>query len=265
MVMLMNTKEYWEKRLKLFRSLEGVGCIGLGSYFNIYVYRAKVRTLERLARKFRIPFTGKGVLDVGSGIGFWIDYYLSKGTSFVYGVDIASEAIKYLTKKYADHNNVELFEGDFSCLNINKRFDIVNVFDVAYHVVDDHLWIKFIENCCKHVKSGGFIFITDTFKQDYREEITYVKFRSLNAYRKVLRENGVKILSLAPMYSILGWPYTGKRDLDVVLTFFYSLSTQLYERFRPALKLAYYIDSCLTQFKAFGISMKLLVGQKGVN
>jgi hypothetical protein len=141
----------------------------------------------------------------------------------------------------------------------------VNVFDVTYHVVDDQLWIKFIGNCCKHVKNGGFIFITDTFKQDYRENITYVKFRPLKAYKKVLRENGVKIIHIAPMYSILGWPYTGKRSLDEVLTLFYSLSAVLYKRFKPAVTLAYYIDSCLTQFKAFGISTKLLLGQEEDN
>jgi predicted rRNA methylase YqxC with S4 and FtsJ domains len=98
---LVDTKEYWEQRLRSFCSLEGVGCIGLGNFFNSYVYRAKIRTLERINRKFKKSFKESEVLDVGSGIGFWIAYYLSKGARLIYGVDIASETIKYLARKYA--------------------------------------------------------------------------------------------------------------------------------------------------------------------
>lgn len=262
MIKFTGTKEYWEQRLRRFCNLEGVGCLGCGEFLNSHVYRAKVRTLERLARKFKISFVGKEVLDVGSGIGFWIDYYLRKDAKLIYGIDIAGEAIKFLTKKYASKSNVKLFEGDFSSLDLDRKFDVVNVFDVAYHVVDDPLWIKFIENCCKHVKSGGSIFITDTFKQDYRMEITHMKFRSLNAYRKILQKNGVKIVSIVPMYSILSYPYTGNPDLDKILTLFYSLSITAYKTVKPTIKLAYYIDSCLTQLDIFGMSTKLLLGKR---
>jgi SAM-dependent methyltransferase len=109
----------------------------------------------------------------------------------------------YLSRKYAGaQNNVKFFEGDFSCLDLDKRFDIVNAFDVVYHIVDDELFMKFVENLCRHLKHGGFLFITDTFRQDYRDEITYVKFRPLNAHRTVLQENGVEIISSSNVFDI---------------------------------------------------------------
>jgi len=92
-----------------------------------------------------------------------------------------------------------------------------------------------------------------------------VKFRSLDAYRQILEQNDVKNISLAPMYSILGWPFTGKKRLDGQLTFLYTISTQLYKRFKLCTKIAYYVDSCLTQFKLFGMSTWLLVGKKEAN
>jgi len=159
MMRFIDTKEYWERRLKSFCNLEGVGCIGLGSFFNLYIYRAKVRTIERMARKFKISFKEKEVLDVGSGIGFWIDYYIRKDARLIYGVDIASSAIKYLKQKYADRVNIELFKGNFADFELKKSFDVV------YHVVDDTLFTKFVENLCKHLKVGGFLFITDTFRK----------------------------------------------------------------------------------------------------
>jgi SAM-dependent methyltransferase len=147
----MNTKEYWEERLKRFSGLEGVGCMGLGDLFNSYLYRAKVRTLENAARRFNISFRGE-VLDVGSGIGFWIDYYLAKGAKQICGVDLTSEAFKHLTRNFGRYENVMLLQGDFAHLNVGKKFDIVNAFDVAYHVVDDDLFMKFVRNCCTHLR-----------------------------------------------------------------------------------------------------------------
>jgi 2-polyprenyl-3-methyl-5-hydroxy-6-metoxy-1,4-benzoquinol methylase len=90
----MDTKEYWEKRLRIFCNLEGVGCIGFDSYFNSYIYKAIVRTIERVSRKFKISLEKKEVLDVGSGMGFWVDYYLTKGARLIYGVDITSYSIR---------------------------------------------------------------------------------------------------------------------------------------------------------------------------
>lgn len=92
-------KEYWNSRLKEYCDLEGVGYIEFGEQYNRYIYRAKVRTLERVITKLNIGFEGKEILDVGSGIGFWIDYYISKGASLIYGVDISSEAVNFLREK----------------------------------------------------------------------------------------------------------------------------------------------------------------------
>jgi SAM-dependent methyltransferase len=229
----MYTREYWERRLANFCNLEGVGCLGLGRSPNSYIYKAKVRTLERASKELSLPFKDKEILDVGSGIGFWIDYYLGKGAKLVYGVDLAEVAIKYLNEKYSGYDNIKLLKSDFACLTVKRRFDIVNAFDVAYHVVNDELFVRFVENLCKHLKDGGYLLIRDTFREDYYPipPTTYVKFRSLNTYREILNGAKVEMISLYPMYSILSWPYTGNRDLDGCFTFAYNISLLLYSIF----------------------------------
>jgi 2-polyprenyl-3-methyl-5-hydroxy-6-metoxy-1,4-benzoquinol methylase len=257
----MDPKKYWDARLKKYCNLRGVGYISGDEYFNKYLYKAKVRTLERVIRKFNISFENKEILDVGSGIGFWIDYYLSKNAPLIWGVDISSEAIRYLSKKYADQNRVKLSEDDFSNLSLNKKFDIVNAFDVSYHVCDDTLWNKFVENLCKHVKEFGFIFISDTFREDYRSDIVHVKFRPLIAYERIFRKYGIQIISLIPMYSILGGPFTGRQKIDRLLWIIHTLFV-FASRCKLLANFLYFIDSLLIHLKPFGISTKLLVVQK---
>jgi len=255
-------KKYWNNRLKEHCNLEGVGCLGLGGLFNTYVYKAKVRTLRRIAKRLGISFQRKEILDVGSGIGFWIDYYISNGGKRIFGVDISSEAVQYLRRKYANQNMVKVFEGDFSTLDFGKVFDFVSAFDVSYHVVDDNLWRNFIENLCKHTKNHGFIFISDTFRKDYRDKITHVKFRPLTAYERIFRKNGVKIVDVVPIYSVLGWPFTGRQKIDKLLTIVYVLLTYTCRISKALTIFAYHVDSLLTHFKLFGISTKLLIAQK---
>jgi len=81
----MDPKEYWDIRLRKYCNLRGVGYLSGDEIFNKYLYKAKVRTLERVIRKFNISFENKEILDVGSGTGFWIDHCLSKKASLIWG------------------------------------------------------------------------------------------------------------------------------------------------------------------------------------
>lgn len=108
----------------------------------------------------------------------------------------------------------------------------------------------------------GFIFISDTFRDDYRENVTYVKFRPLKSYEKIFKRCRVKIISLVPMYSVLGWPFTRRERLDKLLTTLYGYFTYLCRRSELLTLLAYHIDSLLTHIKLLSLSTRLFIAQK---
>jgi 2-polyprenyl-3-methyl-5-hydroxy-6-metoxy-1,4-benzoquinol methylase len=93
-------KKYWNERLRNYPSLEGVGCCGLGEQFNYWLYKAKIRTIERVKRKYKLSFQGLRILDVGCGVGFWISYYLKERAKEIVGIDISDRAIEFCCKKY---------------------------------------------------------------------------------------------------------------------------------------------------------------------
>ena len=76
--MNFDPKLYWEKRLKTHCDLEGVGCQGRSLVWNYFLYKCKVRTMNRALSKLGLDIRGHKALDIGTGVGFWIDYLLEK-------------------------------------------------------------------------------------------------------------------------------------------------------------------------------------------
>lgn len=267
MQMKFDVKEYWEKRLSGCFSLEGVGCLGMGERFNWYLYKLKNRVMNRTLKKLHLSTKNKTILDVGSGTGFWINYYLKRGIKYIYGCDISNTAVRNLKTIYSKYDNVFIFEADFGSKSIpfDVKFDIVNAMDVAYHIVDDDDFNAFIDNISRCLRSKGYVFLTDAFPE--RPRVTrylHVKNRTLNEYNERMKRNGIKIIMVSPMYCFLH-PPTDEKPLSTLISLLYKISKPLYRRKRLGLlylSALYISDSFLTTFQNLGFSMKLLVGRK---
>lgn len=68
--------------------------------YNSYLYCAKVRTLLRAIKDYQVQIENSEVLDVGSGTGFWIQWYIQAGASHVTGIEISQEAVEKLTREF---------------------------------------------------------------------------------------------------------------------------------------------------------------------
>jgi SAM-dependent methyltransferase len=265
--MKFNVKEYWEKRLSDYFSLEGVGCLGMGEHFNWYLYKLKNRVMNRTLKKLHLSTKNKTILDVGSGTGFWINYYLKRGIKYIYGCDISSTAVRNLKTIYSKYDNVFVFEADFGSRSIpfDMKFDIVNAMDVAYHIVDDDDFNAFIDNISRCLRSKGYVFLTDAFPERPRgTRHLHVKNRTLNEYNERMKRNGIKIIMVSPIYCFLQ-PPTDEKPLSTLIKLLYRISQPLYRRKRLGmlyLSALYVLDSILTTFQNLGFSMKLLVGRK---
>lgn len=93
-----------------------------------YVSRAGLK-LASVASVFRLDFSGKIVLDVGSSTGGFTDYALQHGAELVYAVDVGTEQ---LHPSLRGHERIELFEKtDIRDFTPDKTPDIV-VMDVSF-------------------------------------------------------------------------------------------------------------------------------------
>ncbi len=222
--MIYNPKDYWEKRLSDKFNLSRVGTLGFSKYYNKFLYKAKIRALKKALLSQRINIQDKTVCDIGCGTGFFVDFYHLRGAKDIVGVDITTVSTENLKQKYPQYHFIkENVSSPLLVSKVNRQFDILNAFDVLYHITDDKEFGLGIANICNLTKDDGFILISDSFGSRSINVAEHVRVRSGETYKASLDENGVKIVEIYPLYYLLNRPIlsmtkiVGLREVGIIL------------------------------------------------
>jgi 2-polyprenyl-3-methyl-5-hydroxy-6-metoxy-1,4-benzoquinol methylase len=203
-----DARRYWESRLSERFDLTGVGTCGFSTHYNRWLYKAKLRALRKAFAQFNIRCENKRVLDVGCGTGFFVDTYLALGARSITGIDITRKSIQALQQRYPQHTFVQADIGQ-ETLGIMGQFDIINAFDVLYHIRDDTAFENALVNLARLAVPGAFVFVTDLFGPTNIKDVEHVALRDMDAYATVLAQNGIEVLSLIPLYCLMNRPFPG--------------------------------------------------------
>uniref|UniRef100_A0A832MK55 Class I SAM-dependent methyltransferase n=1 Tax=Eiseniibacteriota bacterium TaxID=2212470 RepID=A0A832MK55_UNCEI len=196
--MTYRPRDFWERRLSQHFDLRGTGEPGLSLAYNRACYALRRRVLDRALREAGVDPRGRRVLDVGCGTGFFTRHYLARGAS-VTGVDIAPVSVERLAR--------ELPEARFVLADVSEsvpegRYDIVNAFDVLYHITDDAGWEAAVRHLCGAVDSLGTLLLTDTFAE-LPGLADHNRSRPLARYRTLLAAEGLEIREVYPTHVLL--------------------------------------------------------------
>ncbi|MFI5370758.1 MAG: class I SAM-dependent methyltransferase [Candidatus Eisenbacteria bacterium] len=194
-------REFWDQRLSQQFDLRGTGETGLSLAYNRACYRLRHDVLEHTLARHHVDPRGRSVLDVGCGTGFFTDYYLSRGAR-VTGMDIAPTSIARLAER---HPAARFVLADVSETAPPERYDLVNAFDVLYHIVDDARWERALGNLCDAVTPGGWLLVTDAFptREQPAREAAHNRMRSLARYVPALRAHDVVPVRTYPTHVLL--------------------------------------------------------------
>jgi SAM-dependent methyltransferase len=191
-------REFWDRRLSEQFDLRGTGETGLSLAYNRACYELRESVLARALRENAVELRGRDVLDVGCGTGFFTAWYLAHG-AHVTGLDIAPTSIERLT---ARHPEARFVLADVSESAPAGTFDVVNAFDVLYHITDDARWEQAVRHLARAVRPGGVLLLTDTFSEP-RALQSHNRMRPLARYRTVLESEGLEPGSLHPTHVLL--------------------------------------------------------------
>ncbi len=242
-------QKYWENRLKSRFDIVAVGHPTFNRMYNDHLYKLQLLVLKDTLRKHYISLPGKKVLDVGCGTGFFSRFYL-RNRAQVTGIDITTTSVEAL--------RISLKDGKFITMDISERipaneefledrFDIINMLNVIFHIVEDEKFEIALENLAVCMKEGGYLLLSDYFGDRDIFPAPNTKLRGLKRY-KSLEERGVKILEIIPMYFFMNrrlriLPYTVNNLISPLLFIF---------------------DYIITKSRwPKGDNLKLLVGRKG--
>lgn len=207
--MTYRPKEFWERRLSEQFDLRGTGEPGLSLAYNRACYGLRGMVLDRALREAGVDPRGRRVLDVGCGTGFFTRYYLARGAT-VTGVDIAPVSVERLS---AAHPEARFVLADVSEGVPGGRFDVVNAFDVLYHITDDARWDAAVRNLCAAVDSMGTLLLTDTLAER-RGLAEHNVSRPLARYRERLAAAGLEIREVYPTHVLLNRELGAFRPLN---------------------------------------------------
>ena len=191
-------KEFWDRRLSEQFDLRGTGQTGLSLAYNRACYELRREVLARTLRQVGLDPHGKTVLDVGCGTGFFTAWYLAQGAR-VTGVDIAPTSVERLRARFPE---ARFMLADVSEVALEGTFDLVNAFDVLYHVVDDARWAAAVRRLADAVAPGGALLVTDTFAAA-GAIAEHNRMRPLAEYRRVLDPLGFAFEAVHPTHVLL--------------------------------------------------------------
>jgi SAM-dependent methyltransferase len=191
-------REFWDRRLSEQFDLRGTGETGLSLAYNRACYALRRSVLERALREAGMDPRGRRVLDVGCGTGFFTAFYLDRGAQ-VTGLDIAPTSVERLRERHPD---ATFLLADIGETAPTGTFEIVNAFDVLYHITDDARWERALRHLARAVAPGGVLLVTDTFA-DLGDVAAHNRMRSRERYRALLAAEGVESVKLHPTHVLL--------------------------------------------------------------
>ena len=201
-----NTKfeadRYWGERLQQSFDLTGVGFRRRSEAFNRWVYRRRTEFLDRLFENKSWPIDKMAVLDIGCGTGYFIDHWIRRGADPIMGLDVAEVSIERLRERFpqAEFRLADLSDPN---LSVDRQFDLISIFDVLYHIVDDARFEQAISNLAKLCRPGCRVIITDMFGERTAEAVKHVRNRSRHDYSRVFEKAGFKLDLLEPLFFTL--------------------------------------------------------------
>jgi len=244
-----DSQAYWERRLSSQIDLQGTGHRGFDSEYNRWFYLAQADSLDMLLKQNQIVLQNMSAIDIGSGVGFYIDFIKKRGATKIVGVDISQTSIDYLKNNFPD---CDFYKADISDIDLKLpgKFDVLIAISILFHIVDDMKFAQAIQNIGNLVKPRGFAILSDTFSPPLFNPASHVTFRSRAEYENELKKAGFIILDTLPMFYFLNRtfiPIIGPRLLSLI----------------KAGKLLYHIDTSLRNRRLWNWhGSKLLLAQK---
>lgn len=194
---------YWHNLLAEKFDLRGVGWPSLSRGFNRWQYAARESAVARLI----VPKSDWSVLDVGSGTGYWVAYWLRSGVRSVHGMDLTAVSVVELRRRFPG----QAFEqGDVSQgIPFRHEFDLVSAIDVLLHITADDLYVRALGNLRAATKAGGKLAIIEPLAQG--APMPFVdgassKARSLGWFTEAARSQGWALRAVFPVTWLMSNP-----------------------------------------------------------
>lgn len=258
-------RSYWEQRLGGHFNRSGVGYLKKSPEINRWMYRTRRSALAELVENLGIDPQRCQVLDIGSGTGEIVSFWKGGGTKQLTGLDFTQVSVDALKVKYPEFRFEQADAGEPG-MKLGDQYDVVTIFDVLFHIVDDDRFENAAKNIAAHLKPNAIVIITDVLGPVRVADMVHCNNRSRSHYREVFDRVGLTTEEIRPLF------YTGLPPAGIASKGWRKFWTYVWEGITligsvPILSTVcggamYGIDKLLRSMKMPTVSGKMLVLRK---
>lgn len=217
---------YWKSRVTGDLDIGVVGHRSLGRIYNLYIYKRRVEVLNRLSSETGLH-GDSAVLDIGCGSGFYTDYWRGRGIRNYTGIDISRDSIDQLASRFVDFRFINADISDPAVLEKTglpeNGYDVITVFDVLYHIVDDKSFSLAVNTISRLLKPGGHVLVFDQLCRHRYSLTKHVIFRNRKEYLELFGKNGFELIESRRLFQFLVPPLLGYRYIDLMIAGLYKI------------------------------------------
>jgi SAM-dependent methyltransferase len=192
-------RSFWQGVLSGYPDLRGTGEPGLSLAYNQAMYRIREQVLTRELAREGVKLPGAYVLDAGSGVGFYVSYYLRHGAK-VTGIELTDAGTQLLRDRFPA---ARIVQGDLSEVDPGGPYEVVNAWDVLYHITDEEKWERALRRLARAVAPGGTLLLTDVFQPWRGPLAAHNVTRPGSRYAALLAEEGIQVRRMVPTHWFL--------------------------------------------------------------
>jgi SAM-dependent methyltransferase len=214
---------FWQSVLSAHPDLTGTGEPGLSLAYNRAMYALREIVVTRTLFREGVKLAGAAVLDGGSGVGFWVNYYLRRGAS-VTGIELTEAGAALLRQHFPE---ARILRGDLAETDPGGVFDLVNCCDVLYHITDDVRWEAALRRLCRAVAPGGVLLVSDVVGGWHGPLAAHCRPREQARYAAVMASEGLSAPRATPTHWWLNRELGALRGLNRLPSLLYALDRTL--------------------------------------
>jgi len=208
---------YWRNRVVSGSDLGVVGHRSMGLAYNAQIYERRLEVLnEMLERHVTRPVEELRILDIGCGSGFYTGYWAERGVRDYVGIDISAATISHLSKQHPDFSfiNADITENEVEGLAGRKPFNLITIFDVFFHIVDDERFANAVRHIGVLTAGSEFALVTDQLQPKRYQISKHVVYRDRNDYIDLFDRSGLELIDNELLFHYLIPPLSGYRMVD---------------------------------------------------
>lgn len=186
--------DYWERRHQAQGDLQSGGHVGLDTAANEIFYAVRLGKLLGALGDLPGSQAPTLVLDAGCGKG-WFARALKRCGFQVHGIDASPTAIESCLLEDAHGRYAVATLSDHVAPHL---YDAVVAVDVLFHLTDDVVWMRSLQNLSSLVNFGGRLVISADMSDHRRILGDYIVHRPHQEYIDLLRPLGFHFLDFEP-------------------------------------------------------------------